>query len=111
MLGLLFNGVPVFQDILCGIRLHRAEHMGMPDDHFLADLCADILQREVRLFLLDLCVEHHLQKQVAQLLPQHRRIFLVDCLDHLISLLNQLAADGLVGLFPIPWAALFAAKE
>ena len=50
-------------------------------------------------------MKRDLEQDVAELLAQKRGVRLVNGLDHLVGLLNEVFADGLVGLFPIPRAA------
>ena len=79
--------------------------MGMTEHHLLADAVHHVVHGEVALFGLDLGVEHHLQQHVAQLLAHIHRIFPVDGVQGLIRLLQEIPADGGVGLLGVPGAA------
>ena len=79
--------------------------MGVAEDQFFADAVGHVVQVEAAGVLLDGGVEEDLEQHVSQLLPQVGGVLLVDGLGHLIGLLDEVAADALVGLGPVPGAA------
>ena len=83
----------------------------MAVDELGADVVGDLLHAEDVLLLLDAGVEDHLQQYVAQLLPEQDGILGVDGLDDLVGLLDEVVADGLVGLLHVPGTAALGAKQ
>ena len=78
--------------------------MGVAEDELFADAVGHGVQIEATGLLLHKGVEHHLEQHVAQLLLQVLGAALVDGLHGLIGLLQEIAADGLVGLLRVPGA-------
>ena len=106
MLFLALELIPVAQDLLGRADLDRAENMRMAVDQLFADTVRHVADVEHAFFLFHLGVEHDLQQHVAELFFQMLGVLLVDRLADLIGLLNEVAADGLVILLPIPHAAV-----
>ena len=79
--------------------------MGVAEDELLAYAVGHVVQVEAALLLLNGGVEHHLEQHVTQLLLEVLGGLLVDGLGHLVGLLQEVAADGLMGLLGIPLAA------
>ena len=79
--------------------------MGVAEDQLFADAVGHVVQVEPAGVLLNGGVEEDLEQDVAQLLLQVVGIALVDGLGHLVGLLDEVAPDALVGLFPVPGAA------
>jgi len=78
--------------------------MRMPVDELFADARTDVPERERPLFFLHTRVQSHLEQHIAQLLLQVLGAALIDGLHGLIGLLQEIAADGLVGLLRVPGA-------
>ena len=83
----------------------------MPIDHFGTNVSRHLFYGESTRFFLDPCVKIHLEQYIAELLTQKHRIRIVDRLHDLIAFLNEIVADGLVCLFPVPWASFRAAQD
>ena len=83
----------------------------MPDDELFTDIVHHISEVEGVYLLFHPGMEHHLQQHIPQLLPKEDRILLVDSLYSLVGFLNKVAPDALMGLFPVPRAAIFAAED
>ena len=79
--------------------------MRVPLYEFLADAVAHVVEGEAALLGFHLGVEHDLQQQIAQFLHQQSLVLLVDCLDDLVSLLDQILFDALVRLLSVPRTA------
>ena len=80
--------------------------MGVAVDELFADAVAHGVEVKDAFFGLHLAVERHLQKHVAQFLFQKMGVGQVDGFQRLVGLLDEVCADGLVGLFFIPGAAV-----
>ena len=83
----------------------------MAEDQLLAHPVDDVVQIELAGGIGHAGVEHDLQKHVAQLLLHVLVIHGVDGLGHLIGLLQHIAPDGLVGLYPVPGTAVGGTED
>ena len=81
------------------------EDMGVAGLHLVGDGGGHVMEREMPGFLGDAGVEHHLQQQIAQFVPQRRHIFARDGVGDLIGLLDGIGRDGGKALRHIPFAA------
>ena len=103
---------PVGEDLIAGVGGHgAAEHMGMAEDHFLRHAVHHVCHGEAAPLLLHDGVEHHLHENVPQLLAHVRRAVLVQRVDDLVCLLQEIPADGLMGLLGVPGAAPGTAQK
>ena len=55
-------------------------------------------------------MEHHLKQDVAELFTDAVGVARVDGLERLVDLLEEVAGQRPVGLFPVPWAAVGSAE-
>ncbi len=83
----------------------------MPIDHFGTNVTSYLVDGESARLFLDPRVEIHLEQYIAQLLAQKHRIRVVDRFYDLIAFLNEIVADGLMRLLPIPRAAFRTAQD
>ena len=89
--------VPVGQDLLGGIR-HVPKDMGMAVHQLPGHAVHHICHGEAAPLRLDLGMEGHLHQHVAQLLAHAAGVVVVDGVQNLIGLLQEVPADGAVGL-------------
>ena len=112
---LFLDFLPVLQHLLRGVRLYRAKHMGMAAHHLLRNLIHHILHGEQPFLPGDLRMHNNLQKHIPKLLLQVFRIarFIVDTDGgkHLRCLLRHARAQTLMGLFPVPRAAVLSTQR
>ena len=83
----------------------------MTVDQLLGHAVHHVLHGEAAGLRFDLGVEHHLHQHVPQLLAHGVGIVPVDGVQHLVGLLQKIAADGGVGLLPVPGAAPRGAQQ
>ncbi|MNQ98607.1 hypothetical protein D3C85_1143070 [compost metagenome] len=102
LLGLL--RLPVQLDRLLVTQLRIGEHMGMAADQLLTHRGDDIGEIEQPLLLAQLCVEHHLEQQIAEFALQSFPIPGFDGIGHLVGLLQGVGHYGLEILLEIPGA-------
>ena len=100
-----FQGLPVHQDLPAVRHLHGAEDVGMAVYQLLGHAVDNVVHGEPAPLRLDLGVEGRLHQHVSQLLAHASRVVPVDGVQSLISLLQEVPADGPVGLLRIPGAA------
>src|SRR6266545_1822139 len=107
LLGALgpFDRIPVAQNLGAARNARRAEDVRVAADQLGRDLLIDFADIEVASLARHLAVHQDAEQQVAQLLRQRGHIAGVERLQHLVRLLQQLWAQGLVGLLAIPRAA------
>ena len=85
--------------------IHGPEDVGMAVDQLPGHAVHHVVHGEAAPLRLDLGVEGHLHQYVAQLLAHVRRVVPVDGVQSLIRLLQEVPADGPVGLLRVPGAA------
>ena len=85
--------------------------MGVAVDELAAHPVGHLIEIKVSRVLLNGGMEHHLEQHVAQLLFQMLHRALVNGLGHLVGLLQEVAADGLMGLLPVPLTAAGSAED
>ena len=102
--------VPVFQHLLGRVRRDGAEDVRMPVHQLLAGHIRYGVHIESALVLRHAGMQNDLHQQVAQLLAKVLRAALVYRLADLVGLLQHVAPDALVGLLPVPGAALGGAQ-
>ena len=83
----------------------------MANDELFAYPVADVVKRESAFLRCHLCVEHYLQKHVAQLLAEHFGAFFVYCLHNLIRFFDEIFPDALVRLLSVPRTSARRAKQ
>ncbi len=79
--------------------------MGMAVHQLLSHSVDDVIHRKAAPLRLHLGVENHLHQHVPQFLAHIRGVVPVNGVQRLVSLLQEVPADGAVGLFRIPGAA------
>ena len=87
-----------------------AKNVGMAPNHLICDVFYDILSRKKAFFLGDAGVDGDLIEDVPQFLADARYVVAVDGIEHFIDLFDEVAAQGPMGLGPVPGAAVFAAQ-
>ena len=85
--------------------------MGMAEDELLHRHIRHIVQIEPTGVRLDAGVEQHLHQHVPQLLLEQGGVLCVNGLCRLVGFLQQVAPDGLMGLFLIPGTAAWVAED
>jgi hypothetical protein len=79
--------------------------MRMAPNQFITDCFDNIFKVEGVPFLAHLRVHDDLKEQIAKFLAQVRVIRFLDCLDRLITFLNEGGAQALMSLLTIPGTA------
>ena len=85
--------------------------MGVPADHLSVNPAANLVGIEGSLFLRDPGLKNHLEKKVAEFLAQIVRIVAVDCIEYLVSFLDQHRHQGLRRLLEVPRTAARSAQD
>jgi len=80
--------------------------MRMPPHQLAVQVAQHVGNGEMPLVGRHLGIEQHLQKQVAQLLGQVRKIPPLDGVEDLIGLFQRVLADGIEVLLAVPGAAI-----
>ena len=83
----------------------------MTDNKLPANIIYRVCKCKSALFLLNSCVEYHLEQNIAQLLPEKLAVLKVDSLADLICFLEKILSYGLMILLPVPWAAVFGTED
>ena len=106
-LGFLLSlqGVPVHQDLPAVLHPHVPEDVGVAVHQLLGHAVHHVVHGEAAPLGLNLGVEGHLHQHVAQLLAHAAGVVPVDGVQGLVGLLQEIPADGPVGLLRIPGAA------
>ena len=86
------------------------EDVGVAADELLVEAAADVVDVEGALVGGDLRLQQDLLEKVAELLAQMRVVALGDGVHGLVGLADEVARDGLVGLRPVPGAAVGLAQ-
>jgi hypothetical protein len=84
--------------------------MGMAADELAVEVVEDVGDGEVALVGGHLGVEEDLQNQVAEFLGQVGKVAALDGVEDFVGLFKGVFADGVEGLFAVPWAAARSAK-
>ena len=71
-----------------------AEHMRVPPDHLFSDRLDDTAEIERALLAGHLCVEHHLQQEVAELVAQIDQVAARNRIGDLVGLFERVWRDG-----------------
>ena len=82
----------------------------MPANHLFVHVRGDVVDGEPARVRRDLALQHHLQKDVAELFPQMHGIVGLDGVHGLVSFLDHVMSDGGMRLLAIPWAAVGSAQ-
>ena len=77
----------------------------MPAHQFVAERVENGVNGEVAVFLGHLCIEEHLEEQVAEFLRQLLPVALLNGFQDLVGLFHRVFCDAVEGLFAIPGAA------
>ena len=77
----------------------------MPPDELAVQMVQYIGDGEVAFVGRHLRVEQHLQQQIAEFLFKMRKIAALDGVEDFVCFFERVFADGIEGLFAIPWAA------
>ena len=83
----------------------------MPADHLAANPGAYIIKIKMALLRLHLAVQRNLKQHISQLLPQKCGTFQINGFYSLIRLLQEIIADGVMILRPIPRASFRAPQN
>ena len=79
--------------------------MRVAPNQFVTDCFDDIFQGEGLPFLAHLGMHDDVKEQIAKFLSQVRVVRFLDCLDRLVTFLNERGTQALMGLLAIPGAA------
>ena len=106
----LLDLLPIEENLLGGIGLDIAEHVGMAPDEFFGDRPEDVRDAEEGSLLGHARVEDDLEQHVAELFAELPGISFVYRLQDLVRLFDEVRFDALVGLLPIPGATVLASE-
>ncbi|MNN75495.1 hypothetical protein D3C81_1918020 [compost metagenome] len=85
--------------------------MRMAIDQLLVELLNNIISCKSAQFLFHLRMKHNLQQKIPKLFPHMIRIIIINRLKHLVGFLDQIFADRLMGLLPVPRTSIRTAKN
>lgn len=108
LLGL--DDFPVAKDFGGVLGALVAEDVGMAANHFLVDFGDDIGNGETAFFVSDLGVEKNLKEEVAKLFGEFGVVGTVESVENFVSFLDEVGAQGGVGLLAVPGAAVGSAE-
>src|SRR6185503_7851181 len=94
------------EDLGRGSRGRVGEDVGMAPRHLLGDAARDVANREFAALREDPGEKDDLEQEIAELLAQGRGLAVVDRVDDLMRLLEQVAAQVLGCLLPVPGTAV-----
>ncbi len=103
--------LPQPEDLVGVFRGRLAEHMGMPPDHLRVDVAAHVVDVELSRVRRYPALQHHLQKNVAELFAHMRDVVRLDGVDRLVGLLDHVLGYGLMRLLSIPRATVGGAQR
>ena len=91
--------------------LRVAEHVRVASDEFVGDVAQRVRHGEAPFVGFDLCEEHALEEQVADLAAKVIVIGTVDRVEHFVGFLEHERAQRLERLLAIPWTSAWAAQR
>ena len=100
--GLHFYSVPIRQSLVGVGSVFVAEDMRVADNQLFTDTVTDIVYVKAVYLAFHLRVKRYLEKYISELFLQQSFVVGVDSLYRLVGLLDQIGADGLMGLRPVP---------
>ena len=109
-LFLRLNLLPAVQDLARSFGRLIAEDVRMPPDQFLVNVAKDIFDGKLSLFRGDLGLKSDLQLKVPQLFNELGPVASLDGFDGFVGFFDQVRAQGLERLFPVPGAAARTAQ-
>ena len=89
-----------------GSAVSQVEEVGMPASHLRLELVGHLVGGELAQLLGQDQLQGQVEQQVAQLVPDRTRVAVAERLVQLEHLLDQVGAQGLPGLGPVPGAPL-----
>jgi hypothetical protein len=98
--------LPVRVHLVGGVRPDVGEHVGVTADQLLHGALGNIVDVEGLLVGCQLGVEHGLEQDVAELVPEPDRVAVLDGVEELVRLVEQVAAEASMGLGPVPRTAV-----
>ena len=84
--------------------------MRVAANHFVVDLADDRGDIEAAFFVGDLRVEEDLEEKVAEFFGEFGVVGGVESIEDLVGFFDEVSAEGRVGLFTVPRAAVRGAK-
>src|SRR5205823_3576898 len=87
-------------------QLAAREDVRVPPDELLVQTSRDIADIERARLACELRMQRDLKQQIAEFVAQSRQIARVECLECFVCLLEEVRAQALVRLFPIPGTAV-----
>src|SRR5207248_2094911 len=87
-------------------QLAAREDVRVPPDELLVQTSRDIADIERARLACELRMQRDLKQQIAEFVAQSRQIARVECLECFVCLLEEVWAQALVRLFPIPGTAV-----
>ena len=110
VLLLALDALPLREKLATGRDLRSREHMGVAPDELFVQAARDVVRVERPLLPRELRVQRDLQKKVAQLVAETRRIARVESGERLVGLLQKVRAQRDVRLLAVPGAPVGCAK-
>src|SRR5207237_10778112 len=110
VLLLALDALPLREKLATGRDLRSREHMGVASDELFVQAARDVVRVERPLLPRELRVQRDLQKKVAQLVAETRRIARVESGERLVGLLQKVRAQRDVRLLAVPGAPVGCAK-
>ena len=101
-----FQFLPILEHILHTIHLPISKDMRVAADDLVVDAFDHLVDVEFAIFIGNLGMQGDLEQQVAELLAHMRRVIRIQGSQGFVGLFEQVGAQGLVVLFPIPGAAI-----
>ncbi|MNJ47150.1 hypothetical protein D3C77_422980 [compost metagenome] len=110
-LFLCLHSLPVAQRRLRVFGTKLSKDMRMAINQLLIQGLNNIIGGKGSRLLLHLRMKHYLKEQVPKLLTHMIRIVIINRFQYLVRLFNEIFADGLMSLLPIPRTAFRASKN
>src|SRR5579863_3340557 len=98
--------LPILQDLRSGVGFVLAENVGMPADHLGVHALDDVADIKSAGACGKFRMKNDLKEQVAHLLGKFVGVAGFERVENFVSFLNQIRAQGFVGLFAVPGAAI-----
>ena len=102
---LALDGLPAARHRVGVVAIDIGEHMRMAAHHLVADRADHVREREVAGLFGHARMEHHLQQQVAEFVPERGHVRARDRVGHLVGLLDRVGRNAGEVLREIPRAA------
>ena len=101
---------PIAEDFGGGVGAGGAEDVGMAANHFFVDFADDVGDVETVLLVGDLRVEEDLEEKIAKFFSEFGVVGGIESVEDFVGFLDEVGAEGGVGLLAVPRAAAGCAK-